>query len=173
MIKAFGKKEPKIHKSAFISPTAVLIGDITILEDSSVWYNCVLRGDEHPILIGKRTNIQDITMCHETGAIGPLIIGDDVTIGHGSIIHGCSIGNNCLIGMGAVIMDRAKIGEGSIVAAGAVILEGTIIPPRSLVAGVPGKVRREVSDLDLQMIFSSAIHYVENSAKHKKLFGSD
>jgi len=170
MIKSFNGKKPNIHPTVFVAPTAVLIGDISISEDSSIWYNSVLRGDEHPIKIGKRTNIQDLTICHETSWIGPLIIGDDVTIGHGSVIHGATIENQCLIGMGAVILDKAVIGAGSIIAAGAVVLEGAKIPKRSLVAGVPGKVRRETTERDIQMILTSALHYSEKMIKHKEIF---
>ncbi len=170
MIKAFKGKAPKIHSSNFIAPDAVLIGDITVGEDSTIWYKCVLRGDENPIVIGKRTNIQDLTLCHETSNVGPLIIGDEVTVGHRAVLHGCKIENRCLIGMGAIVLDRVVIGEESIVAAGAVVLAGTVIPPRSLVAGVPAKVRRQLTDDDMEVIDYSWAHYVERGQDHKKLY---
>jgi gamma-carbonic anhydrase len=166
MILEFDGKSPVIHETAFVAPNATLIGDVQLGEQSSIWFGCVVRGDEHPVKIGARTNIQDLTMCHETSWIGPLIIGDDVTVGHRAIIHGCTIGDRCLIGMGAIIMDSAVIGEESIVAAGSVVLEGQVVPPRSLVAGVPAKVRREINEQDLVVIRTGAEHYVEHAKKY-------
>lgn len=169
MIKEFKGKKPVIDSSCFVAPNAVIIGDVTVGEEAGIWYHCVLRGDENPIVIGKRTNIQDLTMCHETGGVGPLIVGADVTVGHRAVLHGCRIEDRCLIGMGAIIMDRAVIGPESIVAAGAVILEGTKFPPRSLIAGLPAKVKRELTEKDLEIIFYSSAHYVEHAAAHKEL----
>lgn len=173
MIKEFNGKKPKIELASFVAPNVVIIGDVTIEEGASVWYQCVLRGDENPIVIGERTNIQDLTMCHETGGVGPLIVGSDVTVGHRAVLHGCTIEDRCLIGMGAIIMDRAVIGTESIVAAGAVVLEGIKFPPRSLIAGVPAKVRRELTNDDLQTIDYSSAHYVEHAQAHRKLFEKD
>ena len=133
--------KPQIHKSVFIAPTAQIIGNVDIAENSSVWFQSVLRGDFDKISVGERTNIQDLCMCHADENI-PLKIGNGVTIGHRSIIHGCTIGDECLIGMGSIVMNHAVIGKGSVVAAGAVVLEKTIIPPYSLVTGSPGKVKK-------------------------------
>ncbi|RLC22092.1 MAG: gamma carbonic anhydrase family protein [Deltaproteobacteria bacterium] len=133
--------KPQIHKSVFIAPTAQIIGNVDIAENSSVWFQSILRGDFDKISVGERTNIQDLCMCHADENI-PLKIGNGVTIGHRSIIHGCTIGDECLIGMGSIVMNHAVIGKGSVVAAGAVVLEKTIIPPYSLVTGSPGKVKK-------------------------------
>ncbi|NOX35740.1 MAG: gamma carbonic anhydrase family protein [Deltaproteobacteria bacterium] len=132
---------PKLHPSVFIAPTAQIIGDVHIGKKSSVWFQSVIRGDLDKISIGERTNIQDICMCHADENI-PLKIGNGVTIGHRSVIHGCTIEDGCLIGMGAIIMNHAVIGKGSVVAAGAVVLEKVIISPYSLVVGSPGKVKK-------------------------------
>jgi carbonic anhydrase/acetyltransferase-like protein (isoleucine patch superfamily) len=134
-------KQPIIHSSAYIAPTAAVIGNVIIGKNSSVWFNCVIRGDEDAILIGKETNIQDLSVLHADPG-KPISIGDGVTIGHRCIIHGCEIADHSLIGMGAIIMNGVKIGCGSIAAAGSVLLENTMIPPFSLVAGVPGKIIR-------------------------------
>ena len=132
---------PVIDPSVYIAPTATVIGKVTIGKSSSVWFNTVVRGDVDTITIGEETNIQDLTMLH-VDAGEPLVIGNRVTVGHRCILHGCKIGNNCLVGMGATVMNGAVIGEGCVIAAGAVILENTEIPPYSLVAGIPGKVKR-------------------------------
>lgn len=132
---------PKIHKSVFIAPTAQIIGDVYIGQHSSVWFQTVIRGDLDKISVGERTNIQDLCMCHADENI-PLKIGNGVTLGHRSIIHGCTIEDGCLIGMGAIVMNKAVIGKGSVVAAGTVVLEKTIIPPYSLVTGLPGNIKK-------------------------------
>ncbi|MBF0209585.1 MAG: gamma carbonic anhydrase family protein [Desulfamplus sp.] len=147
----FNNQTPSIHPTVYISPNATIVGNVTILERSSIWFNCVLRGDCDAIFIGKNTNIQDMTMCHEDHG-KPLTIGDGVTIGHNCVIHGCTIEDNCLIGMGSIIMNGAKIGRGSIIGAGSVILENSVIPPFSLVAGVPGKVKRQLDESALELI---------------------
>jgi carbonic anhydrase/acetyltransferase-like protein (isoleucine patch superfamily) len=133
--------EPKLHPSVYIAPTAQIIGDVVIGKNTSVWFQSVLRGDLANIRIGERTNIQDLCTCHADENI-PLKIGNGVTIGHRSILHGCTIADDCLIGMGAIVMNQAVIGRGSIIAAGAIVLEKTIIPPYSLVVGSPGKVKK-------------------------------
>ena len=138
---SYKNNQPVIHKSVFIAPTAQIIGDVHIGQKSSVWFQSVLRGDLAKISVGERTNIQDLCMCHIDKNI-PLKIGNGVTIGHKSIIHGCIIEDECLIGMGAIVMNRAVIGKGSVIAAGTVVLEKTIIPPYSLITGSPGKVKK-------------------------------
>jgi carbonic anhydrase/acetyltransferase-like protein (isoleucine patch superfamily) len=140
-IYSYKNLNPKIHKSVFIAPTAQIIGDVHIGQQSSVWFQAVIRGDFDKISVGERTNIQDLCMCHADENI-PLKIGNGVTIGHRSIIHGCTIEDGCLIGMGAIVMNKAVIGKGSVVAAGTVVLEKTIIPPYSLVTGLPGKIKK-------------------------------
>jgi len=140
-IYAYKNHRPIFHESVFIAPTAQIIGNVQIDKKSSVWFHSVLRGDFDKIRVGENTNIQDLCMCHADENI-PLTIGNGVTIGHRSIIHGCTIEDECLIGMGSIVMNNAVIGKGSVVAAGAVVLEGTIIPPYSLVTGSPGKVKK-------------------------------
>jgi carbonic anhydrase/acetyltransferase-like protein (isoleucine patch superfamily) len=132
---------PEIHSSVFVAPTAQIIGDVNIEEQSSIWFGAVLRADFDKISIGQRTNIQDLCVCHADENI-PLKVGNDVTIGHRCIIHGCTIEDNCLIGMGSIVMNQAVVGKSSVVAAGTVVLEKTIIPPYSLVAGAPGKIKK-------------------------------
>ncbi|WP_299982886.1 gamma carbonic anhydrase family protein [Desulfobacula sp.] len=162
-------KQPEIHPSVFIAPTAQIIGDVHIGEESSVWFQSVIRGDFDRISIGEKTNIQDLCTCHADENI-PLKIGHGVTIGHRSIIHGCTIEDECLIGMGAIVMNRAVIGKGSVVAAGTVVLEKTIIPPYSLVTGLPGKVKKTYKNKEeIEMrIKTMSEDYIENA----KNFGS-
>ena len=137
----FKNKAPQVHDSAFIAPTAQVIGDVHIRENASIWFHTVIRSDFDKIHIGCRTNIQDLCMCHVDQNV-PLSIGNGVTIGHQCIVHGCTIEDNCLIGMGSIVMNKAHIGRNSIVAAGSVVLEGTCIPPFSLAAGAPAKVKK-------------------------------
>lgn len=137
--------KPEIDTSVFVAPTAQIIGDVQIQKHSSVWFNAVLRGDMDKIRVGANTNIQDLCVCHADENI-PLTIGNAVTIGHRCVIHGCTIEDNCLIGMGSIVMNNAVIGEGAVIAAGTLILEKTIIPPYSLVTGSPGKVKKTYKD---------------------------
>src|SRR6266571_5030739 len=147
-IRPYRGKRPQIAASAYIDPAAVIIGDVVIGEDSSVWPCSVIRGDVHCIRIGARTNIQDGSLLHVIRDEWPLILGDDVTVGHSVTLHGCTIESRCLIGMGAVILNGVTIGAGSIVAAGTLITERTAIPPGSLVMGSPGKVKRTLTESD-------------------------
>ncbi len=141
------KMVPEIESSVFIAETAQVIGDVKIGKNSSVWFGSVLRGDIEKISIGEGTNIQDLSVCHSDPGT-PCIIGNNVTVGHRCIIHGCTISDNCLIGMGAIIMNGAKIGKGSIIAAGSVVLENQEIPPYSLVTGIPGKIKKTFDNKD-------------------------
>jgi len=151
----------------YIMESAEIVGDVIIGECSSVWSKAVIRGDESYIRIGKNTNIQDLCVIHAEHDI-PIEIGDNVTIGHSAVIHCRKIGSNCLIGMGAMLLDNAEIGEYSIVAAGTVVTENRIIPPRSLVIGVPGKIVREINDDDVKRIISSSKDYLRLSRSHYK-----
>ena len=139
----YGGKLPKVHETAWIAETAVLIGDVEIGEDSSVWYGCVLRGDEMEIRVGKRTNIQDL---HIEGGQFPCILGDDVSVGHAAIVHGCEISNGALIAMGAIVLNGVKVGEDAVVGAGALVPEGKEISPGTLWMGTPAKFVRELRD---------------------------
>ena len=138
---SFKNNQPQLHQTVFIAPTAQIIGDVYIGQESSVWFGSILRGDMDTIRVGEQTNIQDLCICHADEAI-PLTIGNKVTIGHRCIVHGCTIEDECLIGMGAIIMNNAVIGKGCVIAAGSVVLENTIIPPYSLVIGSPGKIKK-------------------------------
>ena len=136
---------PKIGTDSFIAPNATIVGDVTMGEGCSVWFNAVIRGDVNAILIGNKVNIQDNATIHCTFEKNKTTIGNNVSIGHNAIVHGCTVHDNVLIGMGSIVMDRAEIGSNSIIAAGAVVLEGTIVPPGSVFAGVPAKKVKEVS----------------------------
>ncbi len=167
MIKKFREKSPIIPDSCYISESVDLIGDVTLGEDVSLWFGTVVRGDMHHITIGNRSNIQDNSVVHVTTDVSPTRIGNEVTVGHNAIIHGATIEDRCLIGMGAIIMDDVVIGEGSIVGAGAVVPPNMIISPRSLVVGLPAKVVRQTTDEELEMIIERAQHYIDFSAEYK------
>jgi carbonic anhydrase/acetyltransferase-like protein (isoleucine patch superfamily) len=156
----------QVHPSAWIAPGAVVVGDVTIGEESSVWFTAVIRGDTDPITVGRRTNVQDGAILHADPGF-PCRVGDGVTIGHGAIVHGCQIGDNVLIGMRAVVMNGARIGENSIVGVGAVVLEGMEVPAGSLVVGLPARVRKELSAEEIERIRHAASHYVENARRYR------
>jgi|SRR6476660_8258538 carbonic anhydrase/acetyltransferase-like protein (isoleucine patch superfamily) len=166
MIRTFQGIKPTIDGSAFIEETAVVIGDVVIGEQSSVWFNTVIRGDVHYIRIGNRTNVQDLCVIHVAHDTYPTIVGDDVTVGHHVVLHGCTIQDRVLVGMGAIIMDGALIGEDSVVGAGALITEHTIIPPKSVVLGAPAKVKRAVTEKELAWIRESAQNYVSYARQY-------
>ncbi len=155
-----------IHPTAFIAPTASVMGDVTLGEDSSVWYGAVLRADMAPIVIGPQTNIQDGVIAHVDEEV-PCIIGTRVGVGHRVILHGCIVEDDCLIGMGSVLLNGVRIGTGSVVAAGAVIPEGMAVPPGSLVMGVPGRIVRPVSEALTQRIAETWSHYVGQARAHR------
>lgn len=157
---AYEGRWPQIADSVFVADGARIVGDVTLGEHVSVWFNTVVRGDIYPITVGDYTNIQDGAIVHTTHNKFATQIGRNVTIGHLAMIHGCTIGDNCLIGMSATILDGATIGEGSIVGAGAVVKEGAVIPPRSLAVGVPAKVVRELGDSDVEGLKAHAKNYV-------------
>jgi carbonic anhydrase/acetyltransferase-like protein (isoleucine patch superfamily) len=160
MLRPYRGQLPRVHPSAYIDDSAQVIGDVEIGEESSVWMCVVMRGDVNRIRIGRRSNVQDGTIVHVMKDTHPTTIGNDVTIGHGAVVHGCTIEDRCLIGMGAILLNGVLVGSGSIVAAGTLLLEGTQVPPRSLVIGSPGKVRRTLSDADLDEIQMYADRYV-------------
>lgn len=155
----------RLAPTAFIAPGAILVGDVSIGEQASVWYGCVLRGDIEPIEIGARTNIQDGSVVH-VDIDQPAIVGADVTIGHRSVIHGCVVEDGALIGMGAVVLSGARIGAGALVAAGAVVKERFVVPPRTLVAGVPGKIVGELEGVLLERVRRNKDHYVATAARY-------
>jgi gamma-carbonic anhydrase len=168
MIKSFQNKTPMIHESAFVAENAVIIGDVEIGENASIWYNCVLRGDVNFIKIGDRTNIQDGTIVHVSrGEDFPTIIENNVTVGHSATIHGCYIETGSLIGIGAIILDGARIGKNSLIAAGSLVTPNTIIPERSFVMGAPAKVKRELTDGEVNDLQQFWENYVLLSAKYE------
>lgn len=165
----FGGTRPVIHPSAFVAPTAVLIGDVTVGEASSIWFGAVLRGDDpdHGIVVGARTSVQDNCVVH-VGRWGPTVIGADVTVGHGAKFESCTIGDRTVVGMNAVILQKAVIGEECLLAANTVVLEGGDIPARSLVAGVPGRVKKTLDGSAARWIEGGGAHYVELSRDYLK-----
>ena len=168
MLKPYKGILPRIDESAFIEDSAQIIGDVEIGARSSIWFNAVVRGDVHYIRIGERTNVQDNCTLHVTKDTYPLILGNDITIGHGVILHGCTIKDRCLIGMGAIILDNAEVGEDCIIGAGALVTEGAKVPPGSLVLGMPGKVKRDVTPEEKARILRSAQNYIEYSANYAR-----
>lgn len=166
MIRTFQGITPTVPQSCFVEDTAVVIGDVVMGEDCSVWFNAVIRGDVNYIRIGDRTNIQDLCMLHVTHDTHPLIIGNEVTVGHNVILHGCIIKDRVLVGMGAIIMDGAVIGEDSVVGAGALVVEETVVPPKSVILGSPARVLRPATGAELAWIKESAENYVKYAGKY-------
>jgi carbonic anhydrase/acetyltransferase-like protein (isoleucine patch superfamily) len=160
-----GDGAPQVHAEAFVAPTAVLAGRVTIAERAGVWYASVLRADMDTITVGPGSNVQDGCVLHTDPGL-PLTIGSGVSVGHRAVLHGCTIGDDVLVGMGAVVLNGARIGDGSLIAAGAVVLEGAEVPPGSLVAGVPGKVRRELTEQERASIPVNADAYRRLAAVH-------
>jgi carbonic anhydrase/acetyltransferase-like protein (isoleucine patch superfamily) len=161
MIRAYRGIVPKIAASAYIDPSAQVIGDVVIGERSSIWPNAVVRGDVNSIRIGDDSNVQDNSVLHCDAGLYPLKIGDRVTVGHLAMVHGCTVEDDCLIGIGAVILNGARIGKGSVIAAGAVVPESAEVPPSSMVMGVPAKVKRQLTEQETERFRENAKHYVE------------
>lgn len=162
---SYQDKSPKVGKGCYVAPTATLIGDVTLGDDASVWFGCVLRGDVSPILVGARTNIQDNTVIHgEDGC--PTVIGDDVTVGHSAIIHAATVGDRVLVGMGTVLLSRCRVGEDSIIGARALVTEKVEIPSGSLALGMPARVKRALSEEEKAGILLSARRYVEYAKRY-------
>ncbi len=161
MIRSYQGRTPEVPSSCYVDVSAQVIGDVVLGEQASVWMNAVVRGDVNSIRIGARSNVQDCAVLHGMRDVYPVIVGEMVTIGHNATVHGCVLEDEVLVGIGATILNNARIGAGSIIAAGAVIPEQTIIPPRSLVAGVPGKVRRALGDDDRRLILQYAQNYLD------------
>lgn len=161
MIRSYRGHTPQIHSSCYIDPSAQILGDVVLGERSSVWMNAVVRGDVHSIRVGACSNVQDCAVLHGQRDKYPVIVGDWVTIGHNATVHGCTIEDLCVIGMGARVLNNSRVGTGSIIAAGAVVPEHTIVPPHTLWAGVPAKMRRELGDKDLELIREYAKNYLD------------
>lgn len=162
----FEGQSPRVDASAWIAPGATLIGDVTIGPDSSIWYGCILRADVHWIRIGARSNVQDASVLHVTRQRFETIVGDEVTIGHRAVVHGCRIHDGALIGIGAVVLDGAEVGEGALVGAGAVVPPGSRVPPRGLVLGTPARFVRQLEDEELERQRQRTLMYVELAKSH-------
>jgi carbonic anhydrase/acetyltransferase-like protein (isoleucine patch superfamily) len=160
MLRPYRGRLPVVHASAFVDASAQVIGDVEIGEDSSLWMQVVVRGDVNTIRIGRRTNLQDGVIVHVMHDTHPTVIGDDVTVGHGAIVHGATVGHRVLVGMGAILLNGARIGEDTIIAAGSLVTEGSVIPSGSLVMGSPAKVRRMLSAEERASILDYAANYV-------------
>lgn len=161
MLREFNGHSPKLHPDAYVDESAVLIGEVEVAEGASIWPGAVLRGDMGGIFIGKDSSIQDNAVCHATRGQSVMRIGENVSVGHGAILHGCTVGGNCIIGMNSVIMDNAEIGEWSIVAAGAVVTQNKKFPPKSIIAGIPAKVVKEADEKSLEYIRWNGLEYKE------------
>ena len=168
MIRPFRGTRPQIHPTAFIEESAQVIGDVRIGEQSSVWFNAVVRGDVFYIRIGDRTNIQDGTVVHVTNGTHATVLEDEVTVGHNVTLHGCHIERGCLIGMGSIVMDDVRVGAQSLVAAGALLSPGTHIPPRSLVMGAPARIKRPLTDEEIAGLDLFWKNYVEYTRIYKE-----
>ena len=166
MIIQLGEHQPILEERAWYAPNATLIGKILLCEESSVWFGAILRGDNELITIGKRSNVQDLAVMHTDPGF-PLTLGEDCTIGHQAMLHGCTVGNGTLIGIGAIVLNGAKIGNECLIGAGAMVPEGMVIPDRSLVLGLPGKVKRELSEEEVARIRRTAATYVERVEKYR------
>ena len=161
MIRTYQGHTPRIPATCYVDSSAQILGDVVLGEHSSVWMNAVLRGDVHSIRVGSNSNVQDCAVLHGQRNLYSVHVGDWVTIGHNATVHGCVVEDECLIGIGACVLNNSRIGSGSIIAAGAVVPEGTIVPPRTLWAGVPAKQRRELGDKDRALILEYAKNYLD------------
>ncbi len=161
MLKTFLGAQPQVHETAFIAENAYVIGDVVIGERSSVWFSCVLRGDVNPIRIGDRTNVQDASVIHVSSQDRPTVLEDEVTVGHGVTLHACYVETGSLIGIGSILLDGARVGRDSLVAAGSLVTPNTQIPPRSLVMGSPARVKRELTDEEIEDLKKYWQNYVK------------
>lgn len=166
-IRAFQGAHPRLHPSVFVADGASIIGNVEIGEESSVWYNTVLRGDVNTIRIGCRTNLQDLTMVHVEKGTHPTRVGDDVTVGHHVVLHGCTVGNRVLVGIGAVLLNGVVVEDDAFIAAGALLTPGTHVPSGSMVMGSPGRVKRALTDAERAGLLASAAGYVLNAKLHR------
>jgi carbonic anhydrase/acetyltransferase-like protein (isoleucine patch superfamily) len=168
MIKPFNSITPKVHPTAFVADDAIVIGDVELGEDASVWFGAIVRGDVNFIRIGARTNIQDATVIHVSSKTHSTILEDEITVGHRVTLHGCYVETGCLIGIGAILLDGVRVGRNSLVAAGSLLTPNTVIPPNSLVMGSPAKVRRELTAEELAKLKRSWQTYVELKEKYRR-----
>lgn len=167
MISSWQGLSPSIHPTAWVHPSAVIIGDVTLGPRVSVWPNCVLRGDQGAIVIGEETNLQDGTIAHATGGFSTVVVGARCTVGHRALLHGCRVGDDCLVGMGSILLDNAEIGDWSIVGAGALVSVRTVIPARSMALGMPAKVTRAIGERDEKQIRTGHATYLRLMEEHR------
>jgi carbonic anhydrase/acetyltransferase-like protein (isoleucine patch superfamily) len=172
LILPFDHKRPKLGQDVFIAPTATVIGDVELGDLASVWFGSVLRGDIGAIRVGARSNIQDLSCVHLTEGLSVTIVGEDVTVGHGVILHGCRIGDRCLVGMGSTVLDNADIGADCVIAAGSLVPPRMVVPPRSLVRGSPAKVIRDVTEAELGLGPTGALHYIDIARRYREALGN-
>ena len=165
-------RKPQIHPTAYIADTATVLGQVTIAAEASVWFGCVLRAEEAEIVIGPRSNVQDLTVIH-TDPNFPCRLGSDVTVGHRAVLHGATVHDGALVGIGAIVLNGAVVGEGAVVGAGAVVTEGTVIPPRTLALGVPARVVRELTESDVMRTRAAAAWYVNQARAYHGREGTD
>jgi carbonic anhydrase/acetyltransferase-like protein (isoleucine patch superfamily) len=163
---ALDDREPQVHPTAWVADTAQLIGDVRLAPDSSVWFGCVLRGDNEPLVVGRGSNVQECTVMHTDRGF-PLVIGDGVTVGHQATLHGCSIGDGALIGIQAIVLNGARIGRHCLVAAGSLVTEGREFPDGTLIMGSPAKVVRELDPAQIERLRHGAAHYVDNARRYR------
>jgi carbonic anhydrase/acetyltransferase-like protein (isoleucine patch superfamily) len=168
ILRPFGGQAPRLHPSAFLMDDAVVVGDVEIGEDASLWFGVIVRGDVNSVRIGARTNVQDQTVVHVTSRTHPTVIGDDVTIGHRAVLHGCTVRDRCLIGIGAIVMDGAEVGPDAMVGAGALVPPGMVVPPGTLVVGAPAKVKRPLTPGEVAFLSTSAKNYVGYVARYRQ-----
>jgi carbonic anhydrase/acetyltransferase-like protein (isoleucine patch superfamily) len=168
LILPYEGRSPRVHASAWVAPGAALIGDVEVGPDSSIWYGCVLRGDVHRIRVGARSNLQDGSVVHVTAERYAAEIGDEVTVGHRAVVHGCRVGDGALIGIAAVVLDGAEVGPGALVGAGALVTPGTRVPPETLVLGVPARVVRRLSEAEQAEQRARTLRYVETARAHAR-----
>jgi len=167
LIRPHGNVAPRIPESAFVAETALVVGDVELGESSSIWFGAVVRGDVNHIRIGARSNIQDLTVIHVTGGTHPTTLGDDVTVGHRVVLHGCTVKDRCLIGIGAIVMDGAEIGPDAMVGAGALVPPGMVVPPGTLVVGSPAQVKRQLTSDEIASFRKSAQRYASYAARYR------
>jgi carbonic anhydrase/acetyltransferase-like protein (isoleucine patch superfamily) len=166
LIRAYRDSRPDLHPTVWVAPGAAIIGDVTIAEGSSVFFGCVLRGDVERIVIGARTNIQDQATLHVTEDLHPTLLGDEITVGHRAVVHGCRVADGALIGIGSIVLDGAVIGENALVAAGAVVRPGQVVEPGTLVAGVPARTIRDLQPDEIELQRARTLRYVETARRH-------
>ena len=167
-IKGYGGKAPRIAEDAWVADDATVTGDVTLGPGASLWFGVVVRGDVNHVRIGARTNVQDLSVVHVTGGTHPTVVGEDVTVGHRAVLHGCTVHDRCLVGIGAIVLDGAEVGPEAMVGAGALVPPGMKVPPRTLVLGAPAKVKRPLTDEEVDHLRESAARYVEYAARYRR-----